>query len=570
MDENSPSFEVPEHELLSLIGQGSYGEVWLARNQLGTYRAVKIITLARFHDKQPFNRELEGVKRFEPISRFHTGLVDILQVGHNPELGFFYYVMELGDSFIDDQPFEIDSYQPKTLHSYAKQYGRLPAKECIEIGISICKSLDFLHNKGLVHRDLKPSNILFVNGELKLGDIGLVSEIDENGSIVGTVGYIPPEGPGNASGDIYSVGKLLYELSTGLSVNEFPQLPENIGDFPDRARMLELDTIISKACAPNPKSRYESASELLRDLELLATGSKIQLQRRRLSLLPKVGLPVAVLGLLGTLLIDYYWHPLITQIELKYIFWISLIILVVFTTSYLFGIYVRGFFEDYVLNYWYKLFRLAKSYPNKAPHKQSGSDSNLAKDNAVSPINQSNYTPNHFQSGNITYLENQSSPTEFFKHSEFQRIRKSELNQVEFVDLTRIEESFKFYRSHLSDEYSMLLRQARITFFLWVTCVSLGCALLFAGIIALLLGQIAEGVAVTIGSTLVYFIQQVFYKREDHYRSIASAKNRHLEYGNNWLLAIQSIDSIQEDKRKDKRRRRLVDALLEKLKSDKN
>src|SRR5438552_55144 len=86
---------IPDHELVRCIGHGSYGEVWLARNKLGTLRAVKIIYRQSFEDSRPFEREFKGIQKFEPISRSHDGLVDILQVGGTDE--YFYYVMELAD-----------------------------------------------------------------------------------------------------------------------------------------------------------------------------------------------------------------------------------------------------------------------------------------------------------------------------------------------------------------------------------------------------------------------------------------------------------------------------------------
>jgi hypothetical protein len=71
---------IPDHELLRRIGGGSYGEVWLARNALGAYRAVKIVRRESFDHDRPFEREFAGVQKFEPISRQHEGLVDLLQV----------------------------------------------------------------------------------------------------------------------------------------------------------------------------------------------------------------------------------------------------------------------------------------------------------------------------------------------------------------------------------------------------------------------------------------------------------------------------------------------------------
>src|SRR5262245_31539269 len=94
-----PDRKVPiaDHELLRIIGRGSYGAVWLARNTMGNYRAVKIVFRDTFRDRRPFDREWSGIRRFEPISRSHEGFMDVLQVGMNEPEGYFYYVMELGD-----------------------------------------------------------------------------------------------------------------------------------------------------------------------------------------------------------------------------------------------------------------------------------------------------------------------------------------------------------------------------------------------------------------------------------------------------------------------------------------
>src|SRR5688572_18853145 len=74
----------PDYELLRRIGQGSYGEVWLARNVMGEYRAVKIVYRAAFGgDNRPFEREFEAVRKFEPISRSHESQLPILHVGLN-------------------------------------------------------------------------------------------------------------------------------------------------------------------------------------------------------------------------------------------------------------------------------------------------------------------------------------------------------------------------------------------------------------------------------------------------------------------------------------------------------
>src|SRR5260221_13779805 len=79
--------QIPDHELLRSIGQGAYGEVWLAKNVMGSYRAVKMVYRGSFSDERPYEREFAGIKRFEPISRSHPSQGDILNVGRNDQAG---------------------------------------------------------------------------------------------------------------------------------------------------------------------------------------------------------------------------------------------------------------------------------------------------------------------------------------------------------------------------------------------------------------------------------------------------------------------------------------------------
>src|SRR5215831_18328751 len=140
--------EIPEHELVRTIASGAYGQVWLARNRLGVYRAVKIVHRASFDHERPFEREFAGIKNFEPVSRTHEGLVNLLQVGRDDAAGYFYYVMELADNVNEEcrtqnaelghhsnVPVLQDSgaYEPRTLGSEVKRRGRLPLEECIRI-----------------------------------------------------------------------------------------------------------------------------------------------------------------------------------------------------------------------------------------------------------------------------------------------------------------------------------------------------------------------------------------------------------------------------------------------------
>src|SRR6266705_2033197 len=140
------------------------------------------------------------------------------------------------------------SYVPKTIGSEISRRGRLPFEECLQLSLSLTATLSHLHKGGLVHRDIKPSNIIFVNGRPRLADIGLVAAASEAKSFVGTEGFIPPEGPGAAQADIYSLGKVLYEIATGKDRQSFPEPPTLLEEFADRKQLLELNEIILKAC----------------------------------------------------------------------------------------------------------------------------------------------------------------------------------------------------------------------------------------------------------------------------------------------------------------------------------
>ena len=76
-----PPPAIPDHELIRRIGAGAYGEVWLARSALGAYRAVKVVYRSDFDSDRPYEREFEGIRKAEPVSRTHESQVDILHVG---------------------------------------------------------------------------------------------------------------------------------------------------------------------------------------------------------------------------------------------------------------------------------------------------------------------------------------------------------------------------------------------------------------------------------------------------------------------------------------------------------
>ena len=257
---------IPDYTLLKRIGSGAYGEVWLAQSVTGAYRAVKIVWREDFELTRTFHREFLGIQQFEPISRGHPCLVHILHVGWNEQRGFYYCVMELADDAEQGANFEsVASYVPRTLGTDMRRHGRLDLVFCRDAGVYLADALYYMHNRGLTHRDIKPSNIIFVGGVCKLADIGLVAAFGER-TFVGTEGFVPPEGPGTPQADIYSLGKVLYEMSSGKDRMEFPEIPANLGDD-EWPFWVDLNRVICKACAPDLNERFQTAAEFAEALQ---------------------------------------------------------------------------------------------------------------------------------------------------------------------------------------------------------------------------------------------------------------------------------------------------------------
>lgn len=272
-----PNPAIPDHEVLRKIGGGAYGEVWLARGVTGALRAVKVVWREDFEDARGFEREFEGILKFEPMSRDHPALVNILHVGRSPDgVSFYYYVMELGDDVATGQDINPVEYEPRTLRADTHQGAGVQwdTNECIDVGLRLSEALDHLHERGLAHRDVKPSNVIFVNGRAKLADIGLVATRGQR-TFVGTEGFVPPEGPGSSQADVYSLGKVLYEIATGKDRLSFPELPDTMPTGIDRKRWLELNKIICDICEPRiSKRKISTAAHLADALRRLQRGKR--------------------------------------------------------------------------------------------------------------------------------------------------------------------------------------------------------------------------------------------------------------------------------------------------------
>ena len=299
---------IPNFEILGRIGGGSYGEVYLARTVTGMFRAVKVVRREDFEYQRTFEREFQGIQHYEKLSHEHPGLVDILHVGRDDEAGFYYYVMELADDESGASAEEVlDHYRPRTLSSDLRKSSSQTVRQCVDLGIAIGSALGHLHRAGLTHRDVKPSNIIFVKGQPKLADVGLVASTGQR-TFVGTEGYVPPEGPGTSSADLYSLAMVLYEMHTGKDRLDFPELPTNLEIHPsvNRDEWRALNAVICRAGSPDPRKRYDSAAELVRALETVCAVTWKAPEPRR-SAVPAFFGTLAVLGILAMTGFGGWW-----------------------------------------------------------------------------------------------------------------------------------------------------------------------------------------------------------------------------------------------------------------------
>jgi len=269
----------PDYGFLVRIGSGAYGEIWLATAPEGQHRAIKFIAKVGSVDDSRYSREHRGIQLLKTLRDIPPGIVPILDVRENPQAGFG-YVMELADAERPLWKEHPEEYRPKTLRGELVARRALPLAESLDIGIRLADALDFLQRHRLVHRDIKPSNIIYIQEKPVLADVGLLVDTREAESLVGTPGYVPREQHGHFSGDIYSLGILLTEISTGRPADEigFSPVEESETDALGYARWLD---ILRRACETNPEKRYQTAAVLLHDLKEFQHNPSRRLPTRR-------------------------------------------------------------------------------------------------------------------------------------------------------------------------------------------------------------------------------------------------------------------------------------------------
>ena len=258
------------YEIKEKIGNGGMAMVYKAKDQvLNRFVAIKIL-------RDEFTTDEEFIKRFSieaqsAASITHPNIVSVYDVGNEGNL--YYIVMEL--------------IKGKTLKEIIiEEGGALPWKWSTNIAIQIAAALETAHRNNIVHRDIKPHNIIITeDGIAKVTDFGIAKAVSNStitafGSTIGSVHYFSPEhakgGYTDSKSDLYSLGVVMYEMLTGrvpfdadtpVSValkhmQEEPVAPIEINNkIPN-----SLNDIILKAMRKDPTLRYQSATEMLRDL----------------------------------------------------------------------------------------------------------------------------------------------------------------------------------------------------------------------------------------------------------------------------------------------------------------
>lgn len=270
------------YEILTRVGGGGMALVYKAHDiLLNRNVAVKVLRQQFVHDEEfirRFRREAQSA-----ASLSHPNVVSIYDVGQEEDT--HYIVME----YIEGH----------NLNEIIHERAPLQADEAVRIAVQICDALEHAHQNHIIHRDIKPHNILIgKNGRVKVTDFGIAravtsSTITQTGSVVGSVHYFSPEhAKGISTGeksDLYSLGIVLYQMLTG-KLPFFGESPISVAlkhlqeEFEEPRKVnphipQSVENVILRAMRKNPNERYQSAREMLLDLDTCLKPNRLGEQK---------------------------------------------------------------------------------------------------------------------------------------------------------------------------------------------------------------------------------------------------------------------------------------------------
>lgn len=274
--------QLGDFRLMKKLGQGGMGEVFLA-HQVSLDRQVALKVMNKQFSKQEnfvkrFKREAQTMAKLN-----HPNIVQGYAVGE--EQGLLYLAMEL-----------VKGHEKgRSLQDWMNNQQKLEVGDALHVTLIIADALKYANEMSLIHRDIKPDNMLVTEkGVVKLSDMGLAKATDEDmsmtqsGTGLGTPYYMPPEQAADAKhvdhrSDIYALGCTFYYFLTGelpfkgtsamelimaKTKGTFARARSRNKEIPER-----LDLIIDKMIAKDPKSRYQTYEELIRDLQSLGRAN---------------------------------------------------------------------------------------------------------------------------------------------------------------------------------------------------------------------------------------------------------------------------------------------------------
>ena len=305
---------IPDLDLIRAIGQGGFGEVWLAVNRAtGRLRAVKLIPLHAGGRADPAGRELVSLTHLEARSGMqHPNLLGIHHVGKTDR--HLFYLMDPADDLSGRAASTAPEYRPASLASRLEA-GPLEAGACLRCVRQLLSGLAHLHAAGMVHRDVKPGNCLFLGGQLKLADFGLLTPASPTASRVGTTAYMPPDGQMDARANVYATGLIIYEMMTGLPPDFFPSLGGQARAIAENPDLRRLNRLVLRACQRDPNARFRDAREMLAALDD-SFGTTAPVARRTAVIAVAALLLVAMLAVTAAV---HYWPTSLPPADVNFI-----------------------------------------------------------------------------------------------------------------------------------------------------------------------------------------------------------------------------------------------------------